>query len=385
MMNFELTPYQKMIRKVVRDFAETEIKPIAAEFDELQKFPWDTVKKMGKLGLLGIIFPEKYGGAGADYISYAIGVEELARVCGSHGITMAAHVSLCSNHIYMCGTEEQKMKYLVPLAKGEKIGAWGLTEPSAGSDAGGTKTTAVLDGDEWVLNGSKIFITHGSVGDIAIALAITDKSKGHRGISSFIVEKGTEGFTAGTKENKLGLRASDTAEMVYQNCRIPKENLLGNPGDGFVDALRVLDGGRISIGALGLGIAQGAFEESVKYAKEREQFGKPIASFQSVQNMLADMAMEIDAARFLLYRAAYWKSKGKKVTREGAMAKLYCSEVAMRTTTKAIQIHGGYGYTKDYPVERFFRDAKLCEIGEGTSEIQRLVIAREIIRGSVAP
>jgi hypothetical protein len=277
------------------------------------------------------------------------------------------------------------MKDLVPLAKGEKIGAWGLTEPSAGSDAGGTKTTAVLDGDEWVLNGSKIFITHGSVGDIAIALAITDKSKGHRGISSFIVEKGTEGFTAGTKENKLGLRASDTAEMVYQNCRIPKENLLGNPGDGFVDALRVLDGGRISIGALGLGIAQGAFEESVKYAKEREQFGKPIASFQSVQNMLADMAMEIDAARFLLYRAAYWKSKGKKVTREGAMAKLYCSEVAMRTTTKAIQIHGGYGYTKDYPVERFFRDAKLCEIGEGTSEIQRLVIAREIIRGSVAP
>ncbi len=384
-MDFSYKPEHRMIRKVAREFAETEIKPIAADYDERQAFPWETVRKMGKLGLLGIIFPKEYGGAGADYIGYAIGVEELSRVDGSHGITMAAHVSLCSNHIYMCGTEEQKQRFLVPLARGEKIGAWGLTEPSAGSDASGTKTTAVLDGDEWVLNGSKIFITHGSVGDIAVMLAVTDKGKGHRGISSFIVEKGTEGFTAGTKENKLGLRASDTAEMVLQDCRIPKENQLGKLGDGFRDALRVLDGGRISIGALGLGIAQGAYEESVKYAKEREQFGRPIADFQAIQHMLANMAMEIDAARMLLYRAAYWKSQGKKVTREGAMAKLYCSEVAMRTTTKAIQIHGGYGYTKDYPVERFFRDAKLCEIGEGTSEIQRLVIAREVLRGSVAP
>ena len=384
-MDFQLSPEHKMIRKITREFAETEIKPIAADYDEKQEFPWDTVKRMGELGLMGIIFPEKYGGAGADYIGYAIGVEELARVDGAHGITMAAHVSLSSNHIYMCGTEEQKQKYLVPLAKGEKIGAWGLTEPSAGSDASGTKTTAVLDGDEWVLNGSKIFITHGSVGEVAVILAVTDKSKGHRGISSFIVERDTPGYSTGTKENKLGLRASDTAEIVLQDCRIPRENLLGNLGDGFVDALRVLDGGRISIGALGLGIAQGAYEESVKYAKEREQFGKPISRFQSIQNMLADMAMEIDAARLLLYRAAYWKSKGKKVTKEGAMAKLYCAETAMKTTTKAIQVHGGYGYTKDYPVERFFRDAKLCEIGEGTSEIQRMVIAREVLRGNPAP
>ena len=384
-MDFQLSPEHKMIRKITREFAETEIRPIAAEYDEKQEFPWDTVRKMGEMGLLGIIFPEKYGGAGSDYIGYAISVEEIARVDGSHGITMAAHVSLCSNHIYMSGTEEQKMKYLVPLARGEKIGAWGLTEPAAGSDAGGTRMTAVLDGDEWILNGSKIFITHGSVGDIGVVIAVTDKSKRPHGTSSFIVEKGTKGFTAGTKENKLGLRASDTAEMVFEDCRIPKENLLGREGEGFIDALRVLDGGRISIGALGLGIAQGAYEESVKYAKEREQFGRPIAKFQSIQNMLADMAMGIDAARLLLYRAGFWKSRGKKVTREGAMAKLYCSEVAMKTTTKAIQIHGGYGYTKDYPVERFFRDAKLCEIGEGTSEIQRIVIAREVLRGNPAP
>jgi len=384
-MDFQLSPEHKMIRKITREFAETEIRPIAAEYDERQEFPWETVRKMGEMGLLGIIFPEKYGGAGSDYIGYAIGVEEIARVDGSHGITMAAHVSLCSNHIYMSGTEEQKMKYLVPLARGEKIGAWGLTEPAAGSDAGGTRMTAVPDGDEWILNGSKIFITHGSVGDIGVVIAVTDKSKRPHGTSSFIVEKGTKGFTAGTKENKLGLRASDTAEMVFEDCRIPKENLLGREGEGFIDALRVLDGGRISIGALGLGIAQGAYEESVKYAKEREQFGRPIAKFQSIQNMLADMAMGIDAARLLLYRAGFWKSRGKKVTREGAMAKLYCSEVAMRTTTKAIQIHGGYGYTKDYPVERFFRDAKLCEIGEGTSEIQRIVIAREVLRGNPAP
>jgi butyryl-CoA dehydrogenase len=377
-MNFELTKEQEMVRKMVREFAETEIKPIAAEFDETQEFPWETVKKMGELNLLGLVFPKKYGGADVGYIGYAIAVEEVSRICGAHGITVAAHNSLCSNHIYIAGTEEQKQRFLTPLAKGEKIGAWGLTEPGAGSDAGATETTAVLDSDEWVLNGSKIFITHGSVGDIAVVIAATDKSKAHRGISSFIVEKGTPGFSSGTKENKLGLRASDTAEMVFEDCRIPKENLLGQINKAFYDTMEVLDGGRISIGAMALGLAQGALDESIKYAKEREQFGKKIAKFQAIQWMIANMASEVEAARMLVYYAGWLKDQGQKVTKLSAMAKMYASEVGMRAATKAIQIHGGYGYTKDYPVERIFRDVKLTEIGEGTSEIQRLVIARQL-------
>ena len=377
-MRFELTKEQEMIRKMVREFAENEIKPIASEYDENQEFPWETVKKMGKLNLLGLIFPKKYGGSDAGYVGYAIAIEEISRICGSHGITVAAHNSLCSNHIYISGTEEQKQKFLVPLAKGEKIGAWGLTEPGAGSDAGATQTTAVLNGDEWVLNGSKIFITHGSVGDIAVVIAATDKSKKHKGISSFIVEKGTPGFSPGTKENKLGLRASDTAEMVFEDCRIPKENLLGKLNRAFYDTMAVLDGGRISIGAMALGLAQGSLDESIKYAKEREQFGKKIAKFQAIQWMIANMASEVEAARMLVYYAAWLKDNGMKVTKASAMAKMYASEVGMRTATKAIQIHGGYGYTKDYPVERLFRDVKLTEIGEGTSEIQRMVIARQL-------
>jgi alkylation response protein AidB-like acyl-CoA dehydrogenase len=363
---------------MVRNFAETEIKPIVPEYDEKQEFPWETVRKMADLNLLGLIFPPEYGGAGVGYISYAIAVEEVSRVCGAHGITVAAHNSLCSNHIYISGTEEQKKKYLTPLAKGEKIGAWGLTEPGAGSDAGETMTTAVLDGDEWILNGQKTFITHGSVADTAVIIAATDKSKGHKGISSFIVDCDTPGYSSGMKENKLGLRCSDTAEIVLEDCRIPKENLLGNIDMAFKDVLAVLDGGRISIAAMALGIAQGALDESIKYAKEREQFGRPISKFQAIQWMIADMSTEIDAARLLTYRAGYMKDQGIRVTKEAAMAKMYAAEVGMRACTKAIQIHGGYGYTKDYPVERFFRDVKLCEIGEGTSEIQRLVIARRL-------
>ncbi len=377
-MDFKLTKEHEMIRTMVREFAETEIKPIVPEYDENQEFPWVTVKKMAELNLLGLIFPNEYGGAGVGYISYAIAVEEISRVCGAHGITVAAHNSLCSNHIYISGTEDQKKKYLVPLAQGAKIGAWGLTEPAAGSDAGATETTAVLDGDEWVLNGQKTFITHGSIADTAVIIAATDRSKAHKGISSFIVDCDTPGYSTGTKENKLGLRCSDTAEIVMEDCRIPQENLLGNIDNAFSDVLAVLDGGRISIAAMALGIAQGALDESIKYAKEREQFGRPISKFQAIQWMIADMSTEIEAARLLTYKAGYLKDKGMQVTKASAMAKLYAAEVGMRACTKAIQIHGGYGYTKDYPVERFFRDIKLCEIGEGTSEIQRLVIARQL-------
>jgi alkylation response protein AidB-like acyl-CoA dehydrogenase len=377
-LDFKLTKEHEMIRTMVRDFAETEIKPIVPEYDENQEFPWVTVRKMADLNLLGLIFPPEYGGAGVGYISYAIAVEEVSRVCGAHGITVAAHNSLCSNHIYISGTEEQKQKYLTPLAKGEKIGAWGLTEPGAGSDAGETMTTAELDGDEWILNGQKTFITHGSVANTSVIIAATDKSKRHKGISAFIIDCDTPGYSTGTKENKLGLRCSDTAEIVMEDCRIPKENLLGNLNNAFKDTLAVLDGGRISIAAMALGIAQGALDESLKYAQEREQFGRPISKFQAIQWMIADMATEIDAARLLVYRAGYMKDHGMRVTKEAAMAKMYAAEVGMRACTKAIQIHGGYGYTKDYPVERFFRDVKLCEIGEGTSEIQRLVIARRL-------
>jgi butyryl-CoA dehydrogenase len=376
----ELTPEQEMVRKTVRKFALEVVEPRAKEIDETCEFPWDTVKKMGEMGLMGICFPAEYGGAGLDTVSYAIAVEELSRVCGSTGITLAAHVSLGCYPIYAFGTEEQKRRYLVPLAKGEKIGAFGLTEPNAGSDAAGTETTAVRDGDGYVLNGTKIFITSAGVAEICIATALTERGKGTRGISAFLVEKGTPGFSVGTKENKLGLRGSDTCEIVFEDCRIPRENLLGKEGQGFSIFMNALDGGRISIGALALGIAQGALDASIKYSKERKQFGQPICEFQAVQWMLADMATEIAAARHLVYYAARQKDRGAKITMQSAMCKLFAAEAAMRATTKAIQIHGGYGYMKDYPVERYFRDAKLTEIGEGTSEIQRLIIARELLR-----
>jgi len=376
----ELTPEQEMVRKTVRKFALEVVEPRAKEIDETCEFPWDTIKKMGEMGLMGICFPTEYGGAGLDTVSYAIAVEELSRVCGSTGITLAAHVSLGAYPIYAFGTEEQKKKYLVPLAIGEKIGAFGLTEPNAGSDAAGTETTAVRDGDGYVINGTKIFITSAGVAETCIATALTEKGKGTRGISAFIVEKGMPGFSVGTKENKLGLRGSDTCEIVFEDCRVPRDNLLGKEGQGFSIFMNALDGGRISIGALALGIAQGALDASIKYSKERKQFEKPICEFQAVQWMLADMATEIAAARHLVYYAAREKDRGAKVTTQSAMCKLFASETAMRATTKAIQIHGGYGYMKDYPVERYFRDAKLTEIGEGTSEIQRLIIAREILR-----
>jgi butyryl-CoA dehydrogenase len=376
----ELTPEQEMVRKTVRKFAVEVVEPRAKEIDETCEFPWDVVKQMGELGLMGICFPVEYGGAGLDTVCYAIAVEEISRVCGSNGITLAAHVSLGTDPILIFGTEEQKKKYGIPLARGEKIGAFALTEPAAGSDAAATETTAVKDKDGYVLNGTKIFITSAGVAEVCVATALTDRSKGVKGISAFIVEKGTPGFSVGTKEKKLGLRGSDTCEMVFEDCRIPHENLLGREGQGFGIFMSTLDGGRISIGAMALGIAQGALDESIKYSKERKQFGRNICQFQAVQWMLADMATEIAAARHLVYYAARQKGRGLKVTLDSAMCKLYASEVAMRATTKAIQIHGGYGYMKDYPVERYFRDAKLTEIGEGTSEIQRLVIARELLR-----
>jgi butyryl-CoA dehydrogenase len=379
-MDFNFNKEQKMIQKMVREFAENELKPIASEIEQEGEFPWKIIKKMGKLGLMGMAIPKKYGGAGVDAISYAIAVEEIARVCGSTAITMAAHNSLGTGQIYAKGTEEQRRKYVVPLAKGEKLGAWALTEASAGSDAGSVQTTAILDKDEWVINGTKLFITNGRIADIVTVMASTDRTKGTRGISAFIIEKGTHGFSTGTDEDKLGLRGSVTSELVFENCRIPRDNIIGKEGEGFVDALILLDSGRISIGAMAVGLAQAALEESIKYAKEREQFGRPIAKFQAIQWMIADMGTQIEAARLLVYKAANLKDLNKKFTKEAAIAKLYASEVGMRAATKAIQIHGGYGYTKDYPVERFFRDIKLCEIGEGTSEIQRLVIAREVLK-----
>jgi alkylation response protein AidB-like acyl-CoA dehydrogenase len=376
---FELTEDQIMLRKTVRGFAETEIAPDMMKFDEAQEFPLDVIKQAGQLGLLGIIFPEKYGGAGLGYMEYTIAVEELSRVDGSVGISVAAHNGLCSNHIYMAGNEEQRMKYLSKLSTGEWIGAWSLTEPTAGSDAGGTKSTAQRDADGWVLNGAKTFATHGSVGDVVVVFAVTDKERGKKGISAFIVEQGTPGFRPGKKENKLGLRASDTSEVIMENCRIPGDQLLGQEGAGFIDAMKILDGGRISIAALALGMARGAYEAALKYSQEREQFGQAIAEFQAIQFMLADMATKIDAAALLTYRAAWMKDQGLKTTKESAMAKLYASEIGVEVSDKALQIFGGYGYVKDFPAEKYYRDAKLCTIGEGTSEIQRLVIAREIL------
>ena len=378
-MNFDYTEDQVELRRAVRDFAEKEIVPFASEWDENESFPAEVVKKLGELGFLGVVFPEEYGGAGLSYVDYALVVEELARADASVGITVSAHISLCSNHIYEQGTEQQKQKYLTRLAAGEWLGGWSLTEPNAGSDAGGTQTTAVLEGDEWVLNGSKTFTTNGTVCDVAIAMAVTGKEKGKHGISAFIIPKGTPGFRPGKKERKLGHRASDTSEMIFENCRVPRENLLGDQGEGFVASLRVLDGGRIGIASLALGIAQASFECARDYAKERRQFGKPIGSFQAIRFKLSDMATQIDAARLLIQRAAYLKDQGKRVTKESAMAKLYASEVAVRAAEEAVQILGGYGYTRDYPAERYYRDAKLTTIGEGTSEIQRMVIARQLL------
>ena len=378
-MDFRLTEEQELTRQTVREFAEKEIAPRALELDETQRFPRDIMRSLGAMGMLGVLFPPEYGGAGLKYLDYILIIEELARVDGSIGLSVAAHNSLCSNHIFMAGSEEQKRRFLVPLARGEKIGAWSLTEPTAGSDASGTRSTAVRVGREWVLNGSKTFATHGSVCDVAVVFAVTDKGRGKHGISAFILEAGMPGFRAGKKENKMGCRASDTAEIVMADCRVPDGNRLGEEGRGFIDALRILDGGRIGIGALGVGIAQGALEQATRYARGRRQFDRPIADFQAVQWLLADSAVEIDASRLLVQRAAWLKDTGQEVTRAAAMAKLYSSETAVRVANRAVQIHGGYGYVKEYPVERAYRDAKICTIGEGTSEIQRLVIARLLL------
>ena len=379
-MDFELNEEQRMIQEMARNFAEKEVAPLAAQLDDTHEFPVELAKKVGELGLMGVAVPEEYGGAGMDYICYVVALEEICAACANTGVIMSANNSLACGPILAHGTEEQKKKFLAPIASGEKIGCFGLTEPAAGSDAGAQKTTAVLDGDEWILNGNKIFITNGTHADIAVVFAMTDKEKKSRGISTFIVEKGTVGFSVGPAEKKLGINASGTAELVFEDCRIPKENLLGEEGKGFKIALQTLDGGRIGIAAQAVGIARGAMEQSIKYSLEREQFGQPIAKFQAIQWMLADMATEIDAARLLAYRAAFLQSNKQPYSKEAAMAKLFASEMAMKTTNKAIQVHGGYGYSKEYPVERNFRDAKITEIYEGTSEIQRIVIASHILR-----
>ena len=378
-MDFRLTEEQELTRRTVRDFAEKEIAPRSRELDASQTFPADIMRRLGEMGMLGVLFPPEYGGSGLTYVDYALIIEELARVDGSIGLSVAAHNSLCSNHIFLAGSEEQKRRFLEPLARGRKIGAWSLTEPTAGSDASGTRSRAARDGSDWVLNGTKTFATHGSVCDVAVVFAVTDGARGKHGISAFVLEKGMPGFHAGRKEDKMGCRASDTAELVMDNCRVPSSHLLGREGEGFVDALHVLDGGRISIGALAVGIAQGAFDQARAYALERRQFGKAIAEFQAVQWMLADSAVELDAARLLVLKAASLKDDGRDVGMASSMAKLYASEMALRVTDRAVQIHGGYGYIKDYPVERAYRDAKITTIGEGTSEIQRLVIARHLL------
>jgi hypothetical protein len=379
-VDFEYTADQKQLRREVREFAAAEIAPHVMEWDEAQTFPLEVVKKLGRLGYMGSIFPEEYAGAGLGYVDYSIIVEELSRVDGSVGIIVAAHTSLCSNHIYKAGTEEQKRKYLTKLAAGEWLGCWSLTEPEAGSDAAGTRSTAVREGDEWLVNGSKTFTTNAHHADVCVGMAVTDRKAAQHGISAFIFEKGTPGFKAGKKENKLGLRASATGEVIFSNCRLPESQLLGKEGEGFVDSLRILDGGRVSIAALAIGMAQGAYDAALRYAKLRKQFGRPISEFQAIQHKLVDMATNIDAARLLNYRAATMLDAGKRVTRESAMAKLFASEAAVAIANEAVQIHGGYGFIKDYPVEKFYRDVKLCTIGEGTSEIQRLVIARQLLK-----
>lgn len=369
-----------LIRQSARDFAETHIRPYVMEWDEAQHFPVDLMHKLGEQGFLGVLVPEEYDGSGLGYQEYITVIEEIAKVCSSIGLSVAAHNSLCTGHILQFGNEEQKRKYLPKLATGEWIGAWGLTEPNTGSDAGRMQCVAVKDGDHWVLNGTKCWITHGISGNVAVVIARTGELLDSHGMTAFIVERGTPGFRAGKKENKLGMRASETAEMIFDNCRVHESQVLGKVGDGFVQSMKILDGGRISIAALSLGIAKGSYEASVKYAKEREQFGQPIANFQAIGFKLADMATRIEAAELLTRQAADMKNRGLKMTKESAMAKYYASEVCVHVATEAIQIHGGYGYTKDFPVEKFFRDSKLCTIGEGTSEIQKLVISREILK-----
>ena len=378
-MDFRLTDAQQGVREAVREFAEREIRPVAHLYDEKGEFPWEIVNKMASLGLMGMPFPEEYGGAGMDYVSYALALEEIARQDGGIALTVASHNSLCSNHIYQAGTKDQKRKYLLSLARGEKLGAWALTEPGSGSDAGALQSTAAWKSDRWILNGTKNFITQGGVASVYVVMAITNRNLEKRGVSAFILEKGTPGFRPGRKETKLGVRCSDTAQLIMEDAEVPAENLLGEINHGYLDTLQVLDGGRIGIAAMAVGLARGALEESVKYAKERHQFGRPIGRFQAIQWKLADMATEIEAARLLTHRAAAMKDRGLPTTKESAMAKLFASEVGMRACNQAIQIHGGYGYLRDFPVERYFRDVKLTEIGEGTSEIQRLVIARELL------
>lgn len=379
-MNFQLTKEQEFVRQMVREFAINEVKPIAAEIDETERFPMENVKKMAKLNMLGIPVPEIYGGAGGDNLSYIIAVEELSKVCGTTGVILSAHTSLASGLLQQFGNQAQKEKYLIPLAKGDKIGAFGLTEPNAGTDAASQQTTAVLDGDHYVINGSKIFITNGGVADTFLIFAMTDKSKGTKGISCFIIEKGYPGFSIGKVENKLGIRASSTTELIFENCIVPKENLIGQEGKGFGIAMKTLDGGRIGIAAQALGLAEGAFEEAVKYMKERKQFGKSLSAFQGLQWMIADMDVKIEAARYLVYKAAFNKDNGLPYSVEAARAKLYAAEVAMEVTTNVVQIFGGYGYTKEYPVERMMRDAKITEIYEGTSQVQKMVIAGNALK-----
>ena len=379
-MDFELSEDQQQIKRTIREFAEAELKPHVLEWDETAHFPVELQPKFAELGIMGVLFPEEYGGAGMGYVEYATIIEELARVDPSIGLAIAAHNSLGAGHIFIAGSEAQKQKYLVPLAKGDCFAAWGLTEPSSGSDASSMRTTGVRRANLWALNGSKNFITNATFAETTVVLAITDRAAGSHGISAFIVERGTNGFTVAQKENKLGMRASDTAALVFDDCVLPASNLIGEAGQGFIQAMKVLDGGRISIAALAVGIAQGAYEAALRYAKERQQFGRSIAEFQAIQFKLADMATQIDAARLLTYRAAAMKNAGRSTTKESSMAKLYASEVAVRVSEESVQIHGGYGYIKDYPVEKFWRDSKLCTIGEGTSEIQRTVIARQILK-----
>jgi alkylation response protein AidB-like acyl-CoA dehydrogenase len=381
-MDFRFTEEQELLRRSVREFAETEIRPHVREWDRDQHFPIELIPKLAALGLMGIQFPEEYGGAGMSALDYCICIEELARVDPSVALSVAAHNGLCASHVAMFGTDQQKQQYLVPLARGERIGAWGLTESTSGSDAAGMRTTATKARDGWSLNGSKTFTTHGRVGDVLVAMAMTDRTLGSKGISAFIIEKGTQGMTPGKKEDKLGMRASETSEVLFENCRIPSDQLLGQEGHGFVDAMQVLDAGRIGIAALAVGLAQGAYEAALLYAKERKAFGTTISTFQAIQWKLADCATRIEASRLMTYRAAYLKQAGARTTQESAMAKLYASETAVKAADDCVQIHGGYGFVKDYPAEKFFRDVKLTTIGEGTSEIQRLVIARHVLSHS---
>jgi alkylation response protein AidB-like acyl-CoA dehydrogenase len=379
-MNFEYSAEQIQLRKTVRDFAKCEIAPHVLEWDESQAFPREVIGQAAEMGLLGAIFPEEFGGAGFGYIEYSIIIEELARVDPSVALIVAAHNSLCTNHIFLVGSEEQKRKYVTKLASGEWLGCWSLTEPEAGSDAAGTRSIATLKDGEWILNGGKTFTTNAHHADVCVAMAVTDRSASQHGISAFILEKGMPGFTVGKKENKLGMRASDTGEVLFSDCKLAQCQLLGKPGEGFVDSLRILDGGRISIAALALGLAEGAYDAALKYSKQRKQFGRFISEFQAIQDKLAIMATDIEAARWLIYAAGSRKDAGNRVTKESAMAKLFASEMAVRAADQALQIHGGYGFIKDYPVEKFYRDVKLCTIGEGTSEIQRLVIARQLLK-----